>query len=79
MAQAVISPVPLELLYKYFLFATKCFDEKNHHPTQNTAGFGKLGISSGFSSSVLLGESAEHSNCIILGLAPSPCSKLEQI
>lgn len=29
MAQAVISPVPLELVYKYFPFATKCFDEKN--------------------------------------------------
>lgn len=26
-AQPVIGPVPLELLYKYFIFATKCFDE----------------------------------------------------
>lgn len=78
MAQAVISPVPLELVYKYFLFATKCFDEKTH-PTQNTAGLGKLGISAGFGLSVLLGELAEHSNCIILVPVPSPCSKLEQI
>lgn len=49
---------------------------KKPHPTQNTAGFGKLGIPSGFRSSVLFGEFAEHSNCIILVLASCPWSKV---
>lgn len=38
--QAVISPVSLELLYKYFIFATRCSDywkktkqTKNQNPT----------------------------------------------
>ena len=36
-AQGVISPVPLELVYKYFLFATKCFGEKNTQPKTQQA------------------------------------------
>lgn len=71
MEWAVTSPVSLKLVYKYLLRATKCFDyQKKKKAGKNTASLGKPGISSAFSSHVLLGGLAEDSNYIILLPAP---------
>lgn len=78
MAQAVVSPVSLELVYEYFLFATKCFDEKKPTKPKTQQALANWAFILDLEHLCSL-ESVEHSNCTILVLAPSPCSKLEQI